>query len=80
MRCLKNQEKRSDLLCRILRILQVLLVVVFSGCGRPRVERIEWPVMGTIAAVQARGATAEEAAKFVREAKEAFAELNEADA
>ena len=75
MRCLKNQEKRSDLLCRILRILQVLLVVVFSGCGRPRVERIEWPVMGTIAAVQARGATAEEAAKFVREAKEAFAEV-----
>ena len=55
MKCLKNREKRSDLLFRILRILQVLLIVVFSGCGRPKVERVEWPVMGTIAAVQTRG-------------------------
>ena len=55
MRRLKNREKRSDLLCRILRILQVLLIVVVSGCGRPKVERVEWPVMGTIAAVQTKG-------------------------
>lgn len=26
-----------------------------AGCGRPKVERVEWPVMGTIAAVQTRG-------------------------
>ena len=75
MRRLKNREKRSDLLCRILRILQVLLIVVFSGCGRSKVERIEWPVMGTIAAVQTKGATAEETAKFAREAREAFARV-----
>ena len=25
------------------------------GCGRSKVERVEWPVMGTIAAVQTRG-------------------------
>ena len=46
-----------------------------AGCGKVPIERVEWPVMGTIAAVQARGATAEEAATFVREAKEAFAEV-----
>ena len=28
---------------------------VVAGCGKPRVERVEWPVMGTIAAVQFRG-------------------------
>ena len=26
-----------------------------AGCGKPKVERVEWPVMGTIAAVQMRG-------------------------
>ena len=55
MSCLKNREKRSDLSWRILRILQVLLIVIFAGCGKPKDERVEWPVMGTIAAVQFRG-------------------------
>ena len=75
MRCLKNQEKRSDLLCRILRILQVLLVVVFSGCGRPRVERIEWPVMGTIAAVQWKSGADHAPVRSRRLAQVAFAEV-----
>lgn len=46
---------------------------VMAGCGKAPIERVEWPVMGTIAAVQTKGATAEETAKFAREAKEAFA-------
>lgn len=31
-----------------------------AGCGRQQIERVEWPVMGTIAAVQARGFTSPE--------------------
>ena len=51
----------------------LLLVVLALGCSRAPIERVEWPVMGTIAAVQTRGATAEETTKFAHEAKEAFA-------
>ena len=40
----------------IQRCLAVLvLLAALAGCGRPKVERVEWPVMGTIAAVQTRG-------------------------
>ena len=82
MRCLENREKRSDLLCRILRILQVLLIVVFSGCGRPKVERVEWVVMDTVAAVQFRGGPVDrDAVEAVREAFENVnAEFNAFDA
>lgn len=34
-------------------VLGVMCVV--AGCGRPKIDRVEWPVMGTIAAVQTRG-------------------------
>ena len=47
-------------------------LALLAGCDRPKAERVEWPVMGTVAAVQTKGATAEETAKFAREAKEAF--------
>ena len=33
----------------------LLLVVLALGCSRAPIERVEWPVMGTIAAVQFRG-------------------------
>ena len=45
------------------------------GCSRAKVERIEWPVMGTIAAVQTRGATAEEMTQVVRAVKAEFARV-----
>ena len=48
---------------------------VVAGCGKPKVERVEWPVMGTVAAVQTRGATAEETAEAVRAAKAEFARI-----
>ena len=38
-----------------MRWFSVLLFAVLAGCGKPKVERVEWPVMGTIAAVQFRG-------------------------
>ena len=59
----------------IVRIACVLGIVVFAGCGRARTERIEWPVMGTIAAVQTRGATPEETAGIVRMVKDVFARV-----
>jgi len=36
------------------------LLTTFSGCGKAKVERIEWTTMGTIAAIQTRGGTTEE--------------------
>lgn len=38
---------------------QVALVCASAGCGRLAVDRVEWPVMGTVAAVQTRGARLE---------------------
>ena len=33
----------------------VIAAMCLAGCGKPKIERIEWPVMGTIAAAQVRG-------------------------
>ena len=33
----------------------VVALLLAAGCSRAKVERVEWPVMGTIAAVQTRG-------------------------
>ena len=41
-------------------------MVVACGCSRAPVDRAEWPVMGTVAAVQTRGAAAGAAAEAVR--------------
>ena len=41
--------------CALCLVLCALCLVLADGCSRPTAERIEWPVMGTIAAVQFRG-------------------------
>ena len=38
----------------------VVVAMWLVGCGQQQIERIEWPVMGTIAAVQTRGFTSSE--------------------
>jgi len=38
----------------------VVAAMCLAGCGQQQIERIEWPVMGTIAAVQTRGFTSSE--------------------
>ena len=53
----------------------VLASFVLLGCSRSPIERVEWPVMGTIAAVQTRGATAEEMSQVVCAAKAEFARV-----
>lgn len=57
------------------RVVGLALLVLVAGCSRGTVERIEWPVMGTVAAVQTRGATPEETAEAVRAVKAAFARV-----
>ncbi len=42
-------------LARLRRWCLVFGVMCLAGCGRQQIERVEWPVMGTIAAVQTRG-------------------------
>ena len=45
----------------------VVAAMCLAGCGRQQIERVEWPVMGTIAAVQTRGfASPEKEALWVR--------------
>ena len=44
------------------------------GCSRPRVERVEWPVMGTIAAVQFRGGPVDR--DVVESVRTAFEKVN----
>lgn len=54
------------------------VLVAFSlllGCSRAKVERVEWTVMGTVAAVQTRGAKPEETAAAVAAVKSEFAKV-----
>ncbi len=37
--------------------LVLSFAIALSGCGRAKIDRVEWPVMGTIAAVQVRSAS-----------------------
>ena len=59
-----------------MRVGKILALAMLAlGCSREQVERIEWPVMGTVAAVQTRGATPEETAGVVRLVKTEFARV-----
>lgn len=57
-----------------MRRLPVLLasLALVAGCGRGRIERVEWTVMGTVAAVQFRGGIDKGA---VEKVKASFAEV-----
>ena len=50
-------------------------LAILFGCERKPIERIEWTVMGTVAAAQTRGATAAESARIVHMAKDVFARV-----
>ncbi len=41
------------------RFLAFLALLACAGCGAARPERVEWPTMGTLAALQSRGASAD---------------------
>ena len=44
--------RRLGILCGV---LPLAALVAACGCSREPIERVEWPVMGTIAAIQVRG-------------------------
>ena len=48
------------------RLLPALALAVLAGCARAPVERVEWTTMGTIAAVQTRGAADPSAVETVK--------------
>lgn len=59
------------------RWVPLLAALALGGCGRcPSVERLEWPSMGTIAAVQGRTAAADELAAAFVCVQESFARVN----
>ena len=47
-------------------------LLVLSGCRRPAVDRVEWTVMDTVAAVQFRGSPADADKDVVRLVRDAF--------
>lgn len=53
----------------------VLSLSLAGGCAREPIERIEWPVMGTVAAVQVRGGGGLSASGYRQIAADAFAEV-----
>lgn len=56
-------------------VIAAVLMLELVGCGKAPIERIEWMTMGTVAAVQMRGANQEESAEVVRVVKATFAEV-----
>ena len=61
---------RSVLAARALAIASLFL----AGCGKAPVERVEWPVMSTVAAVQFRGGSVDQG--VVESVREAFERTN----
>jgi len=59
---------------RLFVLCLLSFVLLFAGCREP-VERVEWTTMGTVAAVQMRGANPEQISKTVAEVKAVFAEV-----
>lgn len=52
----------------------MLLLLLLAGCGQGKVERIEWTVMGTVAAVQWKGEL-KNSPEIVAETKVVFADV-----
>ena len=52
---------------------------LLAGCGRPTVDRVEWPAMGTVAAVQVRGTTVTaESGRLVADTMAVFKDVTDA--
>ena len=66
------EERNRPVFCLLSFVLASFILL---GCSRAPIERVEWPVMGTIAAVQTRGATPDETAEVVRVVKDEFAHV-----
>ena len=58
--------------------LVLSFAIALSGCGRAKIDRVEWPVMGTIAAVQLRGELTSDSSRFTAYAMGVFKDVSDA--
>ena len=66
--------------CRlsVVRWLAASAALLLAGCWRAKIERVEWPVMGTIAAVQLKGELTPDSGRFTAYAMAAFKDVSDA--
>ena len=55
-----------------------LVAALAAGCSRAKIDRVEWPVMGTIAAVQLKGELTPDSGRFTTDVMAAFNEVSDA--
>ena len=55
-----------------------LLAALAGGCSRGKIDRVEWPVMGTIAAVQLKGELTPDSGRFTTDVMAAFNDVSDA--
>ena len=55
-----------------------LVAALAAGCSRAKIDRVEWPVMGTIAAVQLKGELTPGSGRFTADVMVAFNEVSDA--
>ena len=60
------------------RIFPLLCALCIAGCSRAKVDRVEWPVMGTIAAVQLKGELTPDSSRFTAYVMAAFKDVSDA--
>ena len=58
--------------------LVLSFAIALSGCGRAKVDRVEWPAMGTIAAVQLKGELTPDSSRFTAYVMAAFKDVSDA--
>ena len=59
-------------------IFPLLCALCIAGCSRAKVDRVEWPVMGTIAAVQLKGELTPDSSRFTVYVMAAFKDVSDA--
>ena len=59
-------------------LFPLLCALCIAGCSRAKVDRVEWPVMGTIAAVQLKGELTPDSSRFTVYVMAAFKDVSDA--
>ena len=59
-------------------LFPLLCALCIAGCSRAKVDRVEWPVMGTIAAVQLKGELTPDSGRFTAYVMAAFKDVSDA--
>lgn len=59
-------------------LFPLLCALCIAGCSRAKVDRVEWPVMGTIAAVQLKGELTPDSSRFTVYVMATFKDVSDA--